>query len=342
MSKYTRGEFLGLAGLAAGAIVGGGLYGQRRSPTGSPTKPSSPSSTRRCSPSTTPGPAPRRSRSRRAIPCGRCNADIRNLVTARTTVIDGAGATVLPGFIDTHNHPSGVNELFGQRQRAKQREFQAAMAKRRDHAARLLGERVHVRRHQVRRACSSSPLDEVGSEPPGERKPPRRPHELVQLHGAQAGQIDRNSPIRRGDRSCATIAASRPAASPSSRATRSIASGRARRSAPRSSASEREKAWRTSPGCSPRLGSPPCTTRRRPANKIRAYQDLPRGRAAPSRLQHAGRRAAGIDKAAGIYTGFGDEWVRVGGVKFVADGPASERTMLMSTPYVGRRTITAS
>src|SRR5438445_4536404 len=40
-------------------------------------------------------------------------------------------------------------------------------------------------------------------------------------------------------------------------------------------------------------------------------------------------------KAANIYTGFGDEWIRVGGVKFVADGSASERTMRMSTPYVG-------
>src|SRR5436190_348467 len=40
-------------------------------------------------------------------------------------------------------------------------------------------------------------------------------------------------------------------------------------------------------------------------------------------------------KAAGIYTGFGDEWIRVGGAKFAADGSASERTMRMSTPYVG-------
>lgn len=40
--------------------------------------------------------------------------------------------------------------------------------------------------------------------------------------------------------------------------------------------------------------------------------------------------------AAGLYSGFGDAWLRVGGVKFVADGSASERTMAMSTPYVGR------
>ncbi|MFQ5690344.1 MAG: amidohydrolase [Gemmatimonadota bacterium] len=41
-------------------------------------------------------------------------------------------------------------------------------------------------------------------------------------------------------------------------------------------------------------------------------------------------------KAAGIRTGFGDDRLRIGAVKFVVDGSASERTMAMSTPYVGR------
>ena len=41
-------------------------------------------------------------------------------------------------------------------------------------------------------------------------------------------------------------------------------------------------------------------------------------------------------KEAGVRTGFGDEWIRIGAVKYAADGSASERTMRMSTPYVGR------
>src|SRR5881394_1502447 len=36
------------------------------------------------------------------------NADVRNLATRDTRVVDAAGATVLPGFIDCHCHPSGV------------------------------------------------------------------------------------------------------------------------------------------------------------------------------------------------------------------------------------------
>ena len=40
-------------------------------------------------------------------------------------------------------------------------------------------------------------------------------------------------------------------------------------------------------------------------------------------------------KAAGVRSGFGDETIRIGAVKFGADGSASERTMYMSTPYEG-------
>ena len=40
--------------------------------------------------------------------------------------------------------------------------------------------------------------------------------------------------------------------------------------------------------------------------------------------------------AAGVRTGFGDDWVRVGGMKATCDGSISERTARLSQPYVGR------
>src|SRR5688500_1036315 len=40
-------------------------------------------------------------------------AAIRNVASSRTTVSDAAVMCVVPGFIDTQCHPSGVNELFG-------------------------------------------------------------------------------------------------------------------------------------------------------------------------------------------------------------------------------------
>ena len=40
--------------------------------------------------------------------------------------------------------------------------------------------------------------------------------------------------------------------------------------------------------------------------------------------------------AAGVRTGFGNEWVRVGALKMTCDGSISERTARLSQPYVGR------
>ena len=40
--------------------------------------------------------------------------------------------------------------------------------------------------------------------------------------------------------------------------------------------------------------------------------------------------------AAGVRTGFGDEWVRLGAIKLVCDGSISERTARLTQPYVGR------
>src|SRR4029077_17564941 len=40
-------------------------------------------------------------------------SDVRNLATSRTPVVDAQGMTVVPGFIDAHCHPSGVEELYG-------------------------------------------------------------------------------------------------------------------------------------------------------------------------------------------------------------------------------------
>ena len=90
--------------------------------------------------------------------------------------------------------------------------------------------------------------------------------------------------------------------------------------------------------CSTPPASRRCTTPARSPDQILAYEDCRTQRRADAPRLHDDprrrRRSDGL-KAANIYTGFGDEWIRVGGVKFVADGSASERTMRMSTPYVG-------
>lgn len=72
-------------------------------------------------------------------------------------------------------------------------------------------------------------------------------------------------------------------------------------------------------------------------DSLRGYQDAHKSGELSLRI-YCFIYQAEIDQmlAAGIRTGFGDEWVRVGGMKMVADGSISERTARVSQPYVGR------
>jgi predicted amidohydrolase YtcJ len=70
---------------------------------------------------------------------------------------------------------------------------------------------------------------------------------------------------------------------------------------------------------------------------LRAYQDTREAGELSSRI-YCMIGYAHLDRmiASGVRTGFGDEWIRVGGMKATCDGSISERTARMSKPYVGR------
>ncbi len=75
------------------------------------------------------------------------------------------------------------------------------------------------------------------------------------------------------------------------------------------------------------------------AEDLTAYQDARRAGELRFRtylFPGGGTELYSALKTAGVRTGFGDEWLRIGAVKHAADGSASERTMAMSTPYQGR------
>ncbi len=75
------------------------------------------------------------------------------------------------------------------------------------------------------------------------------------------------------------------------------------------------------------------------AESMTAYQDARRAGVLRFRtclFPRGGSDLYAALKTAGLRTGFGDAWLRIGAVKHFADGSASERTMRMSTPYEGR------
>jgi predicted amidohydrolase YtcJ len=70
---------------------------------------------------------------------------------------------------------------------------------------------------------------------------------------------------------------------------------------------------------------------------LRAYQDAYEAGGLSTRI-YCLIRYADLDRmiAAGMRTGMGSEWVRIGAVKLMCDGSISERTARLSEPYVGR------
>jgi predicted amidohydrolase YtcJ len=74
-------------------------------------------------------------------------------------------------------------------------------------------------------------------------------------------------------------------------------------------------------------------------DRLRAYEDAYHAGELRHRAYAMIRGPYEKLRDAGVYTGFGNEWVRIGGVKYAADGSASERTMRMSTPYVGTKDL---
>ena len=268
------------------------------------------------------------------------NADIRNLASRRTRVIDAARMTVVPGFIDTHNHPRGVTELFDVDANLRSiAALKAAIAKK--VATTPPGFWVDAYMFDDTKLTDGRPLhrrdlDEVA------------PNHPVGVHhrGGHTGWynsqafalagITKDSPDPTGGRFFRD-----PDGTPNGWVAELATDvfdtvGKREVFTPDQ---ERDRARRGMAHISALYTASGLTTVHdlsAGVDNIRAYEDV----RAAGELRHRAYlmirgKAFPLLRDAGVRTGFGDEWVRVGGVKYAADGSASERTMRMSTPFVG-------
>lgn len=352
MNEFSRREFLGVGGaLAAGLGLGG--WPRAEGP-GGPDEP----------PLLAPGEAPdlvllngRVYTVDPALPRAEAFAvkhgrflaigstdEIRNLVHPDTEVIDAAGRTVTPGFIDAHSHPfyAGVRHLeWVSCDLRSIAEIQSAL---RERAAAtppgewVLGFMYDDTKLEEGRPLTRRDLDEAAPDHPV-RVVHRGGHTAVYNSAAfERAGVTAETPdpeggkfYREGGELTGKVAEEARGA-----IDRHIPEGTTRE--------ERKEGVELISRMMTAAGLTSVHETGIGTDGLVAYQDAYADGGLRFRMYAfpSGFGGLGGDglysalTAAGIRTGFGDERLRIGAVKFGVDGSASERTMAMSTPYVGR------
>jgi predicted amidohydrolase YtcJ len=266
-------------------------------------------------------------------------AEIRKLRGRSTQVIDAAKMVVVPGFVDAHCHPAsaGLSELLDVNcDRRTIAAIKKAIQERVGKTAAgvwIYGFKYDDTKLQDGRPLTRADLDEAAPKHPV-RVVHRGGHTcVVNTRALQLAGVNRNTPdpeggrFGRDDRGELTGFVAEHANAAFDKVARRPGATRQQRQAGVKLISE--------------LMTAAGLTTVHDANTNRdsfvAYQDALA--AGDMRFRVYAMVSHDLFQAlrhAGLRTGFGDDRLRVGGVKLFCDGSASERTMRMSTPYVGR------
>jgi len=267
-------------------------------------------------------------------------AEIRGMATRNTAVIDCGGMTVTPGFIDTHCHPSGVNELYTVNLDLRTiREIKDALRKKAAETPAgywVTGFKFDDTKLEEGRALSRKDLDEAVPDHPVSVAHRGGHTTWYNSKAFELAGVTRATPDPDDGRFFRD--ASGELQGQVAERARNVFSrvGRREEFTPDE---QRKRGQAGMAHISQLLTATGLTTVHdagADSNRLRAYQDA----YAAGQLRHRAylmiRGPYEQLRNAGVYTGLGNEFVRIGGVKYGADGSASERTMRMSTPFVGK------
>jgi predicted amidohydrolase YtcJ len=267
------------------------------------------------------------------------NDEVLSLAGGRTSKMDLGGKTVVPGFIDAHSHPSyaGIRHLhWVDCDLRSVADIQAAIrtrAEQKEPGTWVLGFKYDDTKTSDGRPLRLSDLDAAA---------PRHPVRIVHRGGhtcyvnSQAlakANITENTPDPEGGRFDRD-----PATGKLNGRLSESAMGAVERFIPQNYTRDD---FRQGVALITRLMARSGVTSVHDAgaspDDLRAYQDAKAAGELSARI-YCLIRVAHLEKmiAAGVKTGLGDHWVRVGAVKLAADGSISERTARLSSPYVGR------
>ncbi|MBI3504218.1 MAG: amidohydrolase [Proteobacteria bacterium] len=266
------------------------------------------------------------------------NADMRALSGPGSRIVDLGGKVVIPGVIDAHNHPAyaGIRHLF--EVDCDLRSIGAIQAALRERAAKtpagewIRGFKYDDTKTAERRFLTRADLDAVSTTHPI----------YVEHRGGHTAYVNSLA----YDRAHVTETTPDPKGGRFERDAAGKLNGRvAEEAAGVIGAADKHVYTRTDyqrgvAEISRRLaaaGITSATEAQGGPDELRGFQDARDAGQLHTRMYcHINYRYLDEMNAAGVRTGFGDGWVRVGAIKNVCDGSISERTARLSEPYVGR------
>lgn len=274
-------------------------------------------------------------RGERILAVGSVN-DIQGLISPDTTVIDATGMTVTPGFIDAHSHPLSANEAVAVNVGFNTiPEVQAALrakAGKTPNGHWVMGTMYDDTKFQEGRPVNIHDLDAVSIDHPIYIRHRGGHTGVVNSKAFEVAGITMETPDPEGGmfyrdangftgRIAEKASGAFLAAGVWPTVDRAANQENVRLNTLRMAASGLTST--TDAGCSP--------------ENWQAYNDAYAAGELNCRVAAMPRgQLYEAMKAASIRSGFGDDMLNVGAAKYGADGSASERTMAMSTPYVGR------
>jgi predicted amidohydrolase YtcJ len=267
------------------------------------------------------------------------NVDVVSLATARTVKVDLGARTVVPGFIDAHSHPASAGYQHLKQVDCALDSIPKIQEALRSRAAKtppgdwVLGFKYDDTKTAEGRFLTRDDLDAVSTTHPvlvGHRGG----HTVyVNSMAFQKAGVTEQAPDPEGGRFYRDPASGRLTGRAAETATAPF-----HKAIPNAlSRGERREGVRLIGAMMARTGLTSVTDAGGSPEDLQAYQDAREAGELSMRV-YCHIRAPYLDAmlAAGVRSGFGDEWVRVGAVKMVCDGSISERTARLRDPYVGR------
>ena len=266
------------------------------------------------------------------------DTDVLNLASARSRRIDLGGRTAVPGFIDAHSHPASAGYAHLKQVDCALDTIGKILDVLRERSARtppgewVLGFKYDDTKTAEGRFLTRDDLDTVSTAHPVYVQHRGGHTAYVNSKAFEKAGITDKTPDPEGGRFYRDQAGrltGRVAERASDVLERIIPDALTR--------DERRQGVKLIGQMMSRTGLTSVTDAGGSPDDLAAYQDARETGELPVRV-YCHLRVGHLDRmlAAGVRTGLGDEWVRVGAVKLVCDGSISERTARLAEPYVGR------